>query len=125
MKYWWFRIGYWENKGKQGVVRPLTIFGICMAAMEMEEMSACRIIDHSWHLHGDDRNGKGKGGRPLDLVLSELWVLSEKADIKISAFSLSFLFSFLGIYGKVKIKKTKEDDQIEIFPITGLLISII
>lgn len=58
-------------------------------------------------------------------VLSELWVLSEKADIKISAFSLSFLFSFLGIYGKVKIKKTKEDDQIEIFPITGLLISII
>lgn len=57
-------------------------------------------------------------------VLSELWVLLEKADIKISAFSLSSLFSFLGIYGKVKIEKTKEDDQIEIFPNTGLLISI-
>ena len=39
-------------------------------------------------------------------------------------FLLSSLFSFFGIYGKVKIKNTKEDDQIEIFPNTGLLISI-
>ena len=58
------------------------------------------------------------------MVLSELWVSLEKADMKISAFSVSFLFSFLGIYDRIKIEKTKEDDQIEIFPNTGLLVSI-
>ncbi len=58
------------------------------------------------------------------MVLSELWVLLKKADMKVSAFSLPFLFSFLGIYSKIKIKKTKEDDQIEIFSNTGLLVSI-
>lgn len=57
-------------------------------------------------------------------VLSEHWVLLEKADMKISAFSLTSIFSFLGIYGRIKIEKTKEDDQIEIFPNTGLLVSI-
>jgi hypothetical protein len=50
--------------------------------------------------------------------------LLEKADVKISAFSFILFILILGIYGKVKIKNTKEDDQIEIFPNTGLLISI-
>lgn len=44
--------------------------------------------------------------------------------MKYLPFSLSFLFSFLGIYGRIKIEKMKEDDQIEIFPNTGLLVSI-
>ena len=58
------------------------------------------------------------------VVLSELWVLLKKADMKISAFFLLFLFSFLGIFSKIEIEKMKEDDQIEIFSNTGLLILI-
>jgi len=44
--------------------------------------------------------------------------------MKVSAFSLLLIFSSLGIYGKIKIEKTKEDAHIEIFSNTGLLVPI-
>ena len=43
---------------------------------------------------------------PADFpVLSELWVLQEKVGMKVSAFSLTKYFLFLGIYGIIELSK--------------------
>jgi hypothetical protein len=41
----------------------------------------------------------------LFAVLSELWVLQEKVGMKVSAFSLTKYFLFLGIYGIIELSK--------------------
>lgn len=46
-----------------------------------------------------------KRGSTLLLVLSELWVLQEKVGMKVSAFSLTKYFLFLGIYGIIELSK--------------------
>lgn len=40
-------------------------------------------------------------------ALSELWVLQEKVDMKVSAFSLAKYFSFLGICGMIELSKNE------------------
>lgn len=50
-------------------------------------------------------------------VLSELWVLQEKVGMKVSAFSLTKYFLFLGIYGIIELSK---DEQIEVLSNTRL-----
>ena len=40
-----------------------------------------------------------------NMVLSELWVLQEKVGMKVSAFSLTKYFLFLGIYGIIELSK--------------------
>ena len=47
---------------------------------------------------------KGKGINRKK-VLSELWVLQEKVGMKVSAFSLTKYFLFLGIYGIIELSK--------------------
>lgn len=43
--------------------------------------------------------------QPRIPVLSEHWVWQEKVDTKVSAFSLSNSFSYLGIYSIIELSK--------------------